>query len=77
LPPLGTQTFSATVLGTTNQSVMWQIQGSACGTTGACGTIDSPGDYTAPGTAPNTLQVVATSEYDSRQSATANVAIST
>ena len=79
LPPLGSQIFSAGVLGTTNQSVMWQIQGGGCGASGACGSIDSSGDYTAPATAPtpNTLQVVATSEYDSTESASANVTIST
>jgi len=79
LPPLGLQTFTVSVLGTTNQSVIWQIQGSGCGIAGTCGTIDSSGDYTAPGAppTPNALQVVATSQYDSTQSGSANIVIST
>jgi hypothetical protein len=79
LPPLGSQTFSVTVLGTSNQSVVWQIEGTGCGASGSCGTIDSSGDYIAPGLppTPNALQVVATSEYDSTQSASASVTIST
>jgi hypothetical protein len=79
LPPLGTQSFSASVVGTTNQNVIWQTQGTGCGTAGSCGTVDASGNYTAPGIppSPNTLQVVATSQYDSTQSASANVTIST
>jgi hypothetical protein len=52
LPPLGTQTFTASVLGTTNQSVIWQIKGTGCGIAGGCGIVDSSGDYTAPGAPP-------------------------
>ena len=79
LAPLGVQSFTATVLGTTNQNVIWQIQGTGCGTTGSCGTIDASGSYAAPGIPPNpnALQVVATSQYDSSQSACASVTIST
>jgi len=79
LPPLGTQSFTATVLGTTNQNVIWQIAGTGCGTPGNCGTIDASGNYTAPGVppSPDGLQVIATSEYDSTESGTANVTIST
>ncbi|MGB7435207.1 MAG: hypothetical protein WBR26_09300 [Candidatus Acidiferrum sp.] len=79
VPPLGTQSFSATVLGSTNQNVIWQIEGTGCGTSGSCGTVDSSGNYTAPSVAPspNALEVVATSQYDSTQSASANVTIST
>jgi hypothetical protein len=78
LPPLGVQGFTASVLGTTNQSVIWQIQGSGCGTAGSCGSVDSSGTYTAPGIAPspNTLQVVALSQADPTQSGAANVTIS-
>jgi hypothetical protein len=78
LPPLGLQAFSASVLGTGNQSVIWQIQGTGCATAGTCGSLDASGNYTAPGIAPtpNTLQVVAVSQYDPTQSGIANVTIS-
>jgi len=77
--PLGVQPFTASVLGTTNQNVTWQIQGSACGTAGACGSIDISGNYTAPSAAPapDTLQVVAISQDDPTQSSAASVTIST
>jgi hypothetical protein len=79
LPPLGTQSFSATVLGTSDQSVVWQVQGTGCATVGSCGTVDSFGNYTAPGIppSPNSVQVVATSQHDLTQSGSANVTIST
>lgn len=59
--------------------MIWQIEGTGCGTSGSCGTVDSSGNYTAPSVAPspNALEVVATSQYDSTQSASANVTIST
>ena len=78
LAPLATQPFTATVLGSTNQRVTWQVQGTACGTPGACGVIDATGLYTAPSSmpSPNTLQVVAISADDTSQSAAANVTIS-
>jgi hypothetical protein len=79
LLPLGVQTFSASVLGTTNQNVIWQITGTGCGAPGSCGTVDASGDYTAPAVppTPDALQVAATSEYDSTQSGSATVTIST
>jgi hypothetical protein len=79
LAPLGVQGFSASVLGTNNQSVVWQIQGTACTSGGICGSIDANGTYTAPGTAPSpdALQVVAVSADDTSQSGTANVTITT
>ena len=79
LVPLGVQGFTATVLGTSNQSVVWQVQGTACSTAGACGTIDGNGIYTAPSAAPSpdAIQVVAISSDDTSQSGTANVTIST
>lgn len=78
LPPLGVQGFSASVLGTENQNVLWEIQGTGCGTAGSCGSVDTMGTYTAPAAAPSpdTLQVVAVSEDDPTQSASANVTIS-
>jgi hypothetical protein len=79
LAPLAVQAFTATVLGTSNQSVVWQVQGSACASAGVCGLVDAMGDYTAPGSppAPDALQVVAISSDDTTQSGSANVTIST
>jgi hypothetical protein len=72
------QPFAATVLGTDNQQVIWNITGSGCGTPPACGSITSAGLYAAPATppTPNLIQVVATSLEDTSQTATATVTIS-
>jgi hypothetical protein len=79
LPPLAVQGFSATVLGASNQSVVWQIQGSACSVAGACGAIDANGVYAAPGSAPSpdAVAIVAISADDPQQSGLANLAIAT
>lgn len=79
LAPLQVQGFSAAVLGTTNQSVVWQIQGTPCASAGACGAIDPTGTYTAPAAvpSPDALQVVAISSDDTTQSGTATLTIST
>lgn len=79
LAPLAVQAFTASVLGTSNQSVVWQVQGTACGTAGACGAVDANGNYTAPAAAPSpdAIQVVAVSSDDTTQSGAANVTIST
>jgi hypothetical protein len=79
LAPLGVQGFRATVLGTRNQSVVWQVRGTACVASGVCGAIDANGNYTAPGSAPtpDALQVLAVSSDDTTQSGAANVTIST
>ena len=78
LAPLAVQGFTATVLGTSNQNVIWQIQGTGCTSAGICGTINTNGTYTAPGSAPNPngLLVMAVSSDDTTQSGTANVTIS-
>lgn len=78
LPPLAVQAFTASVLGTSNQSVVWQVQGTPCGSAGFCGLIDANGNYTAPGSAPSpdALQVVAISSEDTTQSGAANITIS-
>jgi len=77
LAPLSVQQFVATVLGSVNQSVVWQIQGTPCSVPGACGTIDAFGIYTAPGSAPspNAFTVVAISADDPLQSGSANLSI--
>ncbi len=78
LAPQAVQRFTASVLGTDNQSVVWQVQGTGCAA-GACGLIDANGIYTAPTAAPtpDALQVVAVSSDDTSQSGAANVTIST
>src|SRR5260370_9316485 len=52
LAPLAVQGFTASVLGTSNQNVVWQVQGAPCSAAGTCGTIDSNGTYTAPSATP-------------------------
>ena len=78
LSPLGVQGFTANVLGTSNQNVVWQVQGTGCAG-GACGAVNSSGTYTAPSAppTPDALQVVAVSSDDTTQSGAANVTIST
>jgi hypothetical protein len=78
LSPLAIQAFTASVLGTANQSVVWQVQGAGCAG-GLCGSVDANGAYTAPLNAPSpdALQVVAVSSDDTTQSGQASVAIST
>ena len=68
--------FSATVTGTTNQTVTWSVTGKGCaGLT--CGTITSTGFYGAPGKAPNPAEVTvtATSVADTSKSGSATVTI--
>ena len=79
LPPLGVQGFTASVLGTSNQAVVWEVQGSVCTVSGVCGYITPGGTFTAPSAppTPNTIQIVALSQDDSSQSGATNVTIST
>ena len=79
LAPLAVQGFTASVLGTGNQSVVWQVQGTACSSAGICGSVTANGTYSAPATAPapDAIQVVAISSDDTAQSGLANVTIST
>ena len=79
LAPQAVQGFSASVLGTSNQAVVWQVQGTACSNAGVCGSISANGTYTAPGAAPSpdAIQAVAISSDDSTQSGAANITIST
>ena len=78
LLPLATQNLTASVLGSDDQNVIWQIQGSGCSLSGACGSIDSFGTYRAPAAPPSpaSFQIVAVSEDDSSQSGVAAVSIS-
>lgn len=77
LAPLAVQGFQASVLGTANQNVTWQVQGAACATAGACGTVNANGIFTAPAStpSPNAIQVVAISSDDTTQSGLASVTI--
>jgi hypothetical protein len=79
LAPGAVQAFTASVLGSSNQSVTWQIQGTGCTGGAVCGIVDSNGIYTAPGSAPspNTLQVIAISSDDASQFGAANITITT
>jgi hypothetical protein len=79
LPPQAVQRFTASVLGTGNQNVIWQVQGAACSAAGVCGTIDAFGTYTAPDTppVPDAIQILAISSDDTSQSGIANITIST
>lgn len=54
LPVAGQQQFTASVTGTTNTSVSWQVN-SIAGGNSTVGTIDSTGLYTAPTTIPSTV----------------------
>ena len=77
LAPGAVQAFTASVLGTGNQDVVWEVQGAACAGS-SCGLIDANGIYTAPPSAPapNGLQVEAISSEDTTQTGAANVSIS-
>ncbi|HYA24128.1 MAG TPA: hypothetical protein VEF05_08205 [Terriglobales bacterium] len=72
--------FSATIIGTTDQSVTWAIRGTTGAGDSAHGTISQAGLYTAPATvpappAPNTVTITATSQAQSSASASATVTI--
>jgi len=78
LPPGAQQPFSASVAGTSDQQVTWNVSGAACAAAGApCGVIDATGLYTAPAAAPSpgTFAVVATSSEDTTQTGSAAVTI--
>jgi hypothetical protein len=78
--PQAIQPFTAMVLGTSDQNVIWQVQGAACSGTGSpCGRIDATGVYTAPVVppSPDAFQVAAVSSEDTNQSGFSQVAIST
>jgi photosystem II stability/assembly factor-like uncharacterized protein len=68
IAPTGQQLFAATVTGTANASVTWQIASSGCGS------ITAGGLYTAPSTAA-TCQVLAVSNANSSKSAAALISV--
>ncbi len=71
-----TTQFTASVTGTTNTNVTWQVNRVSGGST-ATGTISSTGLYTAPSSVPsvNPVTVTAQSVYDSTKSGNATVTI--
>jgi hypothetical protein len=71
--------FSAAVLGTVDQDVIWNVSGAACSSAGACGLINGSGVFTAPVSAPSpdAIAITATSSEDTSRSGTASVTIST
>jgi Protein of unknown function (DUF1565) len=71
-----TQQFSATVSGTTNTAVTWQVNG-VNGGNSSSGTVSSSGLYTAPAvTAKMSATVTAVSNADNSKSASATVTVS-
>jgi len=71
-----TVAFQATVTGTTNTAVTWEVNGIAGGNS-TVGTISTSGTYTAPATVPNpsTVTVSAVSQADKTKSGSSNVLI--
>ncbi len=66
---LDKKTFTATVLGATDQGVNWKIQEGAAG-----GSVTSQGQYTAPNV-PGTYHLVATSQHDTTQNSIAAITV--
>src|SRR3984893_2152461 len=71
-----TQQFSATVTGSSNTGVTWQVAG-VNGGNSSVGTISSSGLYTAPAssTTPLAVSVTAVSDVDATKSASASVIV--
>ena len=76
LGPSQVQQFTATVKGTTNQTVSWFVNGNEGGNS-SVGKISSTGTYTAPLSAPAvpSITIAARSMYDTGASATASVTV--
>ena len=71
-----TQFFLATVTGTANKAVTWQVNG-ITGGNATLGTIDASGLYTGPNTIPNppTVAVTVMSQADPTKTASASVTV--
>ncbi len=72
----GTQSFTATVMGSTNTSVTWSVNGVAGGSA-TTGTINAGGVYTAPVNLPNpnTITVTASSAADATKQGNSGVTL--
>lgn len=71
-----TVAFQATVTGSSNTAVTWQVNGITSGNS-TVGTINTSGTYTAPATVPNpaTVTVTAVSQADTTKSGSSSVLI--
>lgn len=69
--------FTASVIGTANQQVIWSIGGAACVNPAGCGAIDATGLFTAPlgAPSPNLIEIAALSSEDTSQAGLAAVTI--
>jgi len=76
LPVLGTQSFVATVLYSSNTAVTWQVN-AVTGGNANIGTVSSSGVYTAPASVPSpaTVTVTAVSVAQPSQSGSASVTV--
>jgi len=76
VPANGTQQFTATVTGTSNTAVTWEVN-NVTGGNSTVGTISASGLYTAPANVPNpsTVTVTAVSQADATKSGSAQVTI--
>ena len=76
LSPRSTEQFTATVTGTTDTAVTWEVN-STNGGNSTVGTVSTTGLYTAPATIPNphSVFVVAVSQADPSKSGSATVTI--
>src|SRR6266567_72668 len=77
LAPNATQQFTATVTGSSNTAVTWEVNG-VTGGNSTTGTVSTSGLYTAPATVPNPANVTVTAvlQADTTKSASATVTIS-
>ncbi|MGH9793175.1 MAG: hypothetical protein ACRD5G_00255 [Candidatus Acidiferrales bacterium] len=78
VPLEGMQAFTATVTGTTNQNVIWDVNGVVGGDQNTIGAIDNSGIYFAPMNMPApgaTITVRAASQADPTKSASASVTL--
>ncbi len=73
-----TQQFTATVTGSSNTAVTWQVNG-VTGGSSTTGTVTAAGLYAAPSVVPSpaTVSVTAISQADTSKSATATVTVTT
>src|SRR5256884_732352 len=71
------QQFTATVTGSSNTAVTWEVNG-VTGGNSTTGTVSTSGLYTAPATVPNPANVTVTAvlQADTTKSASATVTIS-
>lgn len=70
------QTYTATVTGTSNTAVSWSVSGAGC-TGAACGSITSAGVYTAPTIVPQPpgVTITATSQADTSKTGSATLTL--